>query len=192
MQWAVMFEDLLAQLEQQERAEIHAMASDLLRADLAMITMVERLREQGNSPIGVALAGGTELSGTVLTVLPAWILVKSDNREVLIPTSAVITVGNLSARTGSPSTLVESRLTLGHALRRIAATRLPVALSLRTGARIEGSIDRVGSDHLDVVAHPIDRSAPTARESASARRRRAVTVSFDGLAAVTQATPVGA
>jgi hypothetical protein len=74
--------------------------------------------------------------------------------------------------------VVESRLDLASVLRALARDRAVVRLVLTDGSAVTGTIDRVGSDFLDLAEHATD----------DARRADAVTavraVAFSALAVV--------
>lgn len=174
----MMFEELLAQLEQRERAEFHATASDLAQAETSATTLAERLAGQRDSDVTLQLDGGHDIQGRLLRCHSGWLIVERDGREQLVIAHAIVTISDLGRTVGPPPSPVESRLTIAHALRRIAAARQPVVVRLRSGGRVQGLIQRVGADHLD-----LGPASP-----ATGVHQRRVTVALSALAAVTPAT----
>jgi hypothetical protein len=95
---------------------------------------------------------------------------------VLAP--AVVAVRGLGRAAESPAAAGEAaaRLDLGYILRAVARDRCAVEVTMRDGAVLTGTIDRVGADHLDLAEHPLD--APR-RDPAGSR-----VLAFNGMAAV--------
>jgi hypothetical protein len=92
---------------------------------------------------------------------PDWLLLdEGGGREVVVPGAALVTVrglGRLSAVPGSAG-VVESRMALRSALRGIARDRSTVRVHLASGGSqfdtVDATIDRVGSDFVEVATHP--------------------------------------
>lgn len=83
-------------------------------------------------------------------------------REAVVPLAAVVGVRGLprfaaSADTATPGSgaaaVVASRLSLRHAARGIARDRATVRVHLVDGAVVDGTIDRVGADFVELAAH---------------------------------------
>jgi hypothetical protein len=96
------------------------------------------------------------LRGRLLDAGVDWLLVEElGAREVLVPLAAVLGITGLLAQTGAPGAEGEvgRRLDLRWALRALARSRAGVSLVLRDGSAVEGTLDRVAADHLDVAEH---------------------------------------
>jgi hypothetical protein len=65
---------------------------------------------------------------------------------------SVTGAGRRSAAPGSMDR-VESRLKLTHALRGIARDRSTVRIDLIDGSSLDGTVDRVGADYLELALH---------------------------------------
>jgi hypothetical protein len=123
MRWDALIADLEAQAEALERAERAAEVEERARIEVAALAMVDRLRAAVGVPLGLRCAGGLMLSGELRRVGPDWLLLdEGSGREALAPLAGVHGVTGLSRLSAVPgsASVVESRLTLRHALRAIA------------------------------------------------------------------------
>jgi len=94
--------------------------------------------------------------------------------EVLVPLTAVVAVPGLgpAALAAAPG---RRPLPLTVVLRGLARDRATVRIRLHGGRILDGTVDRVGSDHIDVAEHPVDEP----RRNAAVRR--VVTVPLSAL-----------
>lgn len=180
VRWDALFSDLEAQL-----AAAGAPVDDpeRVRAELARAELSDRLRGQTGAPLRLHLRDGHVVAGSLLEATPAWVLLEAPPRQVLVPLPALAWVAGLSPALAPPAGLVERRLGLGSALRALARDRAAVQLRL-TAAVLDGTIDRVGADHLDLAEHAVGE----ARRAGSVRA--VLTVPFASLLAVAS-RPVG-
>lgn len=176
MRWEAVFEDIEAEWASVERGEIAAEAAELTRAEWAALTLADRLRGARGGAITLHLAWGERCSLRLSAVGEGWLGGEtSDNTGLVVPLAAVAVLdGDLSASAGPPSSA--SPVSLAAALRRITRIRATVAVVGAHGTVLgEGTMDRVGRDHFDLVRHAPDE----------ARRRGqvtgALTVPFSGL-----------
>ncbi|WP_375476845.1 hypothetical protein [uncultured Jatrophihabitans sp.] len=173
--WADLFADLEAQADELARAERAAEVETRTRGEVGRLTVHDRLRAAIGTSLRLSLAAGgpsgLAIRGTVRRTGSDWLLLEEDaGREVLVATQHVVAVRGLS-RLSTPAdfgSVVESRLTLRHALRGLArdraAVRLHLAAAAGENAVLDATLDRVGADFVEVAAH-----AP-----GEARRRREV------------------
>lgn len=156
----MLFADLAGQLEVAEALDLDSAVADLTRAETATITLDDRVRAAVGLPLQLLLVGGLDLQGELREASSEWLLLVSAGREVVVPLRSVESLRGLGVRAapgaGAPgSGRPRSVLTLGHALRGIARDRTVVRV--RTPHREHvGRINRVGKDHLDVAAVPLD------------------------------------
>lgn len=186
MRFDRLFEDLEHQLASQEEAERSAVDAEAARLRVARTTLRERLAAMvDTATLGVdvgddvILRGGVRLVGAdVLLLDTAGGETRSGSAAVrIVPLAAVRAViadGDELARSirtpgSAPSPLV-ARMTLGFVLRDVARRRRSVRVLVRGGGAIDGTIDRVGGDHLDIAVH--DRDLP--RREASVRGYRMI------------------
>jgi hypothetical protein len=163
VRWEELFADLEAQAVADERAELDTEVAERTRREAARLRVVDRLRgaEVAGHEVVVSVRGdagaGSAERGRVGGVGSDWVLVVRDGVEVLVVLAAVESVlglGPESAEPGSEGRVV-ARLGLGHALRAVARDRAEVRLATVTGTVLVGTIDRVGSDHLELADHPV-------------------------------------
>lgn len=106
--------------------------------------------------MAVTVAAAGTVHGQLLDAGVDWLLLaEAGEREVLIPLASVLSVTGLGARIEAPGSEGEvgRRLDLRWALRGLARSRAGVALVLRDGSALTGTLDRVGADHVDVAEH---------------------------------------
>lgn len=179
MRWQDLFADLEGHAAALDRAEIDAEVADRTRAEIAQLTLLNRLRAQIGRRVVVTISGAGSLSGQLVQVGANWLLLNAPD-EVVVPISAITTVSDLPTTAVSPEGVghVAGRLPMSAALRAIAIDRCAVTVLMRAGDAITGTPDRVGADFVDLAVHEIGE-AP--RQSAVRRR---VTVGFGAIGAV--------
>jgi hypothetical protein len=157
VRWDALFDDLEAQAAALATAERAAEVDERTRVELGALTVLDRLRGATGTPVVVRLPGDLTLRGTVERVGPDWLLLGEETgREALVATGQLLGVRGLTRQAAAPDsmTVVESRLTLRHALRGVARDRSAVRIQLTDGS-VDATIDRVGGDFLDVAVHPV-------------------------------------
>lgn len=156
MRWDGLFADLEGQADALARAERAAEIDDRTRTEVGRLGVAERLRAAVGLPVRLRLPGDLAVAGELRRVGPDWLLVAEDAvREALVPMVAVLGVRGLARFSATPGTegVVESRLTLRHAVRGLVRDRSVVRVHLVDGATVDGTVDRVGGDFLEVAAH---------------------------------------
>ncbi|MBT0774125.1 hypothetical protein KIH74_34590 [Kineosporia sp. J2-2] len=183
MRWKQLFDDLEARFEEQERAEAELDLVELVRAERDQITFSDRLRAHPGVVLTFDLRDGSNRRGTLLDVGRDWVLLRSPaaagrTADLLIPVEAVVSTGGLSQLSREGGKSVGRRLRLGSVLRGLASDRAAVGIDFWPTGHLDGTIDRVGADHLDLAMHPVD----VARRAVEVRQVR--TVPFQAMAAV--------
>jgi hypothetical protein len=159
VRWQQLFADLQAQFEQEESAAERAESGSRARAEIGGLALVDRLRGGVGVRLSVTVRGAGQLGGTLEEVGADWLLLSDDlGRDVLVATAAVRAVTGLGRRTGPPeaTSLVRGRLDLRRALRGLARDRATVQVVLDDGSVVVGTVDRVGSDYLELAEHAVD------------------------------------
>lgn len=172
MRWRGLFDDLEAQFEAAQAAELAGEVAERTRRETALLRLVDRLRAAEGASVVVALPVAGVLRGRLLDAGRDWLLVEeSGTREVLVPLAAVLGVTGLGPRAAAPDDgPVAKRLDLRWALRGLARSRAAVAVGLVDGTLVTGTLDRIGADHLDLAEHGLGE----ARRSGAVRQVRVV------------------
>lgn len=154
MRWQELFADLEGQARSFEQAEHVSEVADRTRAELAQIGLVNRLRAGLGGPLSLVVSGAGEVAGTLRRVGADWLLVSCPD-EVIVPLAAITMVRDLPPRALSPQgvSAVASRVAMTSALRAVARDRCVVSATLRDGAVVVGTPDRIGLDFLDLALH---------------------------------------
>lgn len=167
MRWNGLFDDLEARWADLGWQETAAEAAELTRAEWMALSLADRLRGARGQQVRLHLAWGEALEGTVHAVGEDWagVHVPGGGSAVVPMASLAAVEAGLERAVPAPGTPAAG---LAAVLRGIARTRLPVVVTGRQGSTIaEGTVDRVGRDHLDVSRHPRDE----ARRAAAVRGR---------------------
>lgn len=157
MRWTRLFDDLEAQLAEQERAEWEAEVGERTRAERGALLLADRLAGVvGRGAVEMRLRGGARAAGRVTELGRDWVtLADPSEASVLVPLPAAVSVRGLVGR-ADPVPQRVRRLDLRQALRALARDRRPVRLLDVDGASLHGTLQGVGRDHLDLAEHPDD------------------------------------
>ena len=155
MRWQALFDDLEAQLEAAQAAELQGEVRERARTAQGRVRTVDRLGAAPGSPLVVHVPGAGALHGTLRDAGVDWLLLEEHGgREALVPLHAVLSVAGLPRGAAPPDEGVVARsLDLRWALRGLVRDRAGVALVLRDGTVVPGTLDRVGADHVDLAEH---------------------------------------
>ena len=176
---AARFDDLLAgiaaEAEAADAAALDADIAEVERAGRAESRLLDRLRAQRMAHIEIA--GGGQVSGLVAAVGRDVVVIAADDGDWAIPAWGMVAVIELpggAREAHSPS----ERLGLASVARAWARQRSVVRV-LRVGAGpLDGTIDAVGADHLDLAEH--DPGEPRHAEAV----RRQVSIPLGAVAAL--------
>lgn len=157
MRWERLFDDLEAAMAAEAAREQDSEIAERTRRERALLGLHERLAGQpAEAALSVRVAGLGQVDGTVADVGSDWVLiVRSSERRVLVPFTAVLRLSGLVGRVG-PASGVAKAFGIGAALRAISRDRAPVRVVDVEGAPVTGTIDGVGQDWLEVAEHPLD------------------------------------
>jgi hypothetical protein len=175
------FDEPEAEFEAGLRREAEQEAVAAVRAELGATVLWEQLARRIDSETTV-LAAARIFRGTAVASYPEFLVLRADDgTEHLIRYSPAISV----ALPPEPPSLRPTpppgarRYQFALALRELARRREPVRVELVDGARVDGTIEAVGSDYLELAEH----------DPGEARRRTAVRARrFVGFAAVVAVT----
>jgi hypothetical protein len=182
MRWDRFFDDLEDQLASEWEAERAALDSEAERLRLSRMPLRDRLvslieREGAASAPSFELRDGTVVVAEVSGIGADWAALQPLELRagaVLVPLDAIMCIGMphadvlRSARATSARPSLSDRMTLGFALRDLVRRRISVTLHLVHGRALAGTIDRAGSDHVDLALH--DPGAPRRSGEVSGHR----------------------
>lgn len=173
------FDDLLAgilaEAEAADAASMDADIAEMERAARAESRLLDRVR--GQRQASVELVGGGQVAGLIAAVGRDVVVMAADDGDWVIPAWGMAAVIDLRGGLREAATPSE-RLGFASVARAWARQRSVVRV-LRVGAGpLDGTIDAVGADHLDLAEH--DPGEP--RRSEAVRRR--VTVPLGAIAAL--------
>jgi hypothetical protein len=160
MRWEQLFEDLESQLEQLSQAEREAEIADRTRAELARVSICDRLRASIGQTISCALSEGGVVRGRLDRVGADFVLLTRPHGETVVPLSAVVLLEGVGqgAVGADLAGRVVSRLGLAAVLRSLARDRSTVRLRIGAGRVLVGTVQRVGSDFLQLAVHEAEEA----------------------------------
>ena len=183
MRWDRLFDDLEAQLASDEAIDRAAEIADRTRRERSLVDVHARLLAN----VGQSWPGGSADSRCwheLWTSGPTGSLAAATpSRPLLLRLDAVRSVSGLRRGAHTPS-IVARRVTLALALGAVSRDRAPVEVRDVEGRVLVGTIDVVGSDHLEVAEHAGDEPRRTANVTA------VTLVPFSALAWVRRVRPI--
>ena len=184
MRFDLLFDDLEGQLESQLAVEGAQQRGEEERLRAVRTSLRERLATlaaTGDAGIRLRLLDGSAVDVSLATVGRDWLAAElAGGGECVVPLGSVASVSLSAAqlqasrgrmpeqKPGAPGALT-GKIGIGVVLRDLARRRVPIdVVSRAEQAAVHGTIDRVGSDHLDLAVH--ERGA-VRRESSVLDRR---------------------
>jgi hypothetical protein len=155
--WEALFADLETQAAALDIAERAVEVEERTRIEVGRIRLLDRLRPAVGADVRLRCSGDGGVAGRLVRIGPDWLLVREESgREAVVVTAGVLSVSGLGRMSAIPESesVVESRLGLRHALRGIARDRSPVRISLCDGTTVDGTLDRLGADFVEIAQHP--------------------------------------
>jgi hypothetical protein len=156
MRWEGLFADLEAQADALANAERGAQIEERTRYEAGRLGLVDRLRPALGLPLKLRCRGGVGLAGELRQVSLEWLLLDEvSGREAVVALSTVTSLAGLGRLSAAPNTMgvVESKLGLRHILRGVARDRSVLRVHLIDETVVDGTIDRVGSDFVEIAVH---------------------------------------
>jgi hypothetical protein len=157
MRWDALFDDLEAQAVVLDQAERAAEVEERTRGEVGALGLRDRALAALGAPIRLRALGGVAVRGDLGRVGPDWLLVdEGAGREAIVAVAALVGVLGLGRYSTVPGSVgvVESRLGLRQALRGVTRDRSAVRLQLTDATTVDATIDRVGTDFVEVATHP--------------------------------------
>ncbi|GAA2456446.1 hypothetical protein [Agromyces soli] len=182
MRFERLIDDLSAQMEHEQREEERSLALEEERHRLGRLSVRERARalHELGRPLRCELVDGRAMTLALESFGRDWLAARAQPPVgglliVRIPAIEAI-VGDREELQASLAPVPESptalaaRIGFGFVLRDLARRRAAVLVRGVSGASWQGTIDRVGGDHLELALHP----AGTPRREAEVRGYRLV------------------
>lgn len=173
MRWDELFADLEGQLADGLHGQERELEIEEERLRLGRLTLRDRLAAMGSGPesIRLRLVDGGPVELVPRTVGRDWVSgdLAGETAQAVLPIAAIgallPTAEQLDrgAPPRSPSALTD-RIALSFVLRDLARRRRRLRIRTRSG-EVEGTLDRVARDHVDLAVHPADRWRRTAEVS---------------------------
>jgi hypothetical protein len=160
MEWQDLLRDVESLADAADEARALSEAADRTRRERSASSWMDRVRAVMGREVGCELLDGGTLAGVLADAGPDWLLLAdllSQPRETLVPAHAVVSLRGVGGWSDAPPLgPTAQRLDLRWALGRIARDRSAVRVGLAQGRVLSGTLDRVGSDHVDLAVHDID------------------------------------
>lgn len=154
VRWDDLFADLEAQAEALATAERDAEVDELVRLETSRLCLLDRLRPAVGGAIKLRCLGGLVLSGTLSRVGADWLLLdEGAGREAIVATAALTSVTGQGRLSGMANSRLDAKLGIGHALRGVARDRSVLRACLTDASVIDGTVDRVGLDFVEIAEH---------------------------------------
>lgn len=176
VRWDDLFDDLEAQLDQELRAGGDERAREAERLRIARLGLRERLDAMGTrTELDLVLHDASSVRLRLGSLGRDWLAgevsaegTETPDRGLIVPFAAIAAIrvdrdsvlDRSLVHRETPAASLAPRIGLGFVLRDLARRRRGVDVQTRAG-RWHGTIDRVGTDHLDLAVH--ERSVPRRR-----------------------------
>jgi len=156
MRWTYLFADLESQADGLVAVEVDAEVAERTRIEIGRLTLATRLRGAIGHSVTLRCAGAGACSGRLDRVGADWLLLaEASGAETLVPLRSLLGVGGLGRHSAAPDGAATVQLGLRAVLRGIARDRAPVRAVLDDGTPVDGTVDRVGADYLELAEHPV-------------------------------------
>lgn len=164
MRWAALFDDLEAQSAALDYAERAAEVEERARGELATLTLADRARASLGAPVRLRVVGAGWVTGRLERVGPDWwLLDDGGGREIVLAGAALCGVAGLGRYATPTRSAVAVRIGLRQVLRGIARDRSAVRVVRIDASVVDGTLDRVAADFVEVAVHPAGEARrPTA------------------------------
>lgn len=157
MRWNDLFADLEAQLEFGQWHAVEQDAAELTRGLWAELSLMDRIRAAMGQRIRIILQDGRMQLLDVRTVGPGWVGGADDTSSLILTRDVIVGIDANLRRAEVPARPLQSGPSVSRIYRTLARRREPLQILAKTGIVLaEGTIDRVGRDHIDVALHARD------------------------------------
>jgi hypothetical protein len=159
VRWDRLFADLETQLDAAADDELNAEVAERTRREFASTSLDGRLRAAAGRVVELSVAGVGVIIGEVRRVGPGWLLLDVPGGLPAVISTRVIQAARdlpVATREMSAESVAAQEVGLAHVLRVLARDRTSTTVVMADGATLTGTIDRVGTDYLDLAEHSLD------------------------------------
>lgn len=149
MRWDELFAELEAEMDGLEAGVNDDETHEMAVAEAGSVKLADRMRAAWRTRLTLGLSSGERQEGEVVDVGADWVLLRTGQRQTLVPVAAISWISGLGRVAPTPDG-VERELRLTHALRALAQAEEPVRIAV-ANRDLVGVIVHVGADHLVVV-----------------------------------------
>lgn len=146
MRWEKLFGEIEAHSGDLARVERDAEIQDRTEGEWAATSWRERL---ALGTVSLRVAGLGRLDGDLTRMTGAWLLLQTDNHEMIINPDWVVAVSP-SATGVKPLSLVEQRMTWVHAIRMLQRERSRIHVVCADGSAVDGTVTLAGKDFVEI------------------------------------------
>lgn len=143
--------DISSQFEARLQAQRQVEVADMATAEATEVTLAGRLLGSVGAELELRLMNGETLRGQVLRAAGSWLVLELQRAQLLVWYRSLGAISGLGATPVWP-TGVEERITAAKILREFAASRLEVQFVTLNNS-LQGYIQRVGQDFVDIIDH---------------------------------------
>jgi hypothetical protein len=166
-------DDLEGQAEALYAAERAAELADRSRSEYAQVTLAARLMASVDRDVSLDVRGVGQVGGALVRVATGWCLVRGAGQDWVVALGAVTGVRGASERAVPELAWpAVARLGLGAALRRLADEAEPCLVHLVDGRRVDGLVQRVGADFVELASGEQGRTELVATAAIAAVQER--------------------
>lgn len=155
-----LFRDFEVQLQAQKLREYEADARELSKLELSKVSFADRLAAQREAMLSVHSSTGDTWRGKLVGLGLGWIQLSTDVGELLIRTQEIVWWEGGDNKSYLDAGSVSRKLTIGSALRALAAGHREVFVihNGSAGLTTEGYISAVGADYCELFSTRIQSS----------------------------------
>lgn len=181
MRWDALFNDLESQYLESDRLALETEINERSRAEAVDVELQDRLRGSLGCRLTVYLACGEVLHGALSHAGADALVLDEERYQILVPYSGATRYVGLARHSFKEASSVRRGIGLARALRGMGRDRAELAITVGNSAgavRMDGVIDRVGRDYVDLAVL-------TAGESRRNQEvKQVATIPFAALAAI--------
>ena len=155
--WDELFADVAGRLAAERRAELEDEVAERVRIERARIHLADRLDAHRGAGLALETAGGGTVQGVVREVGQDWLRLGARGGDHLVGLWAITGLSGLGTRARPAGEELARRVTWVTVMRALSRDRVPVRVANTAGGLVEGRVERVLADHLDLAVGPSPR-----------------------------------